>query len=62
MNKNDLEKVISIRLSKELHDHLKKICISTIRQTGKMYTLSNLIRETLEEIYPPPKQLDFFEE
>lgn len=51
--------VVTFKCSKKLLEHLKKITISIIRQNGTMYTLSDLIRDTLLQIYPPPKQLDF---
>jgi hypothetical protein len=51
--------VVTFRCPKDLAANLKQIAISTIRQTGEMYTLSDLIRDTLVSVFPPPKQLKF---
>ena len=54
--------VVTFKCSKKLVDHLKRIAISVIRQNGTMYTLSDLIRDTLRQVFPEPKQLDFTED
>lgn len=52
--KNSDWPVTTFRCSKQLSEHLRNIVISIIRQTGRMYTLSALIRHTLEQMFPPP--------
>jgi len=49
-------KVIAVSLTIDLIDHLKDICIKTAVQTRKPCTMSHLVRETLLQAYPPPKQ------
>lgn len=51
---------VTFRCPKELLDRLKSTVISIIRQEGKMYYLSDLIRDTLEHVYPPHKQYKLF--
>ncbi len=53
---------IAFRCSKKTFDHLRGIAMSFTRQEGKLYTVSELIRDTLEQIFPTPKQLDFLED
>jgi len=56
------DEIITFRCPKSLSMHLRKIVMSTIRQTAKMYTLSDMIRDTLNETYPPPKESELFDE
>ena len=43
--------------------HLKNMCYEMSYRDSKKYTLSSIIRETLLQVYPPPKniQMDLFE-
>jgi hypothetical protein len=52
---------LAFRCSKKTFDHLRGIAMSFTQQQGKLYTVSELIRDTLEQIFPTPKQLDLFE-
>lgn len=53
---------ISIRLDPLHLKHLKKLCFEMANRDQKIYTVGYLIRETLLQAYPPPKeaQLDMF--
>ena len=62
MANNPDYQVISFRVPRDFAKHLHSLVISCIKQKGKMYTLSDLIRDTLEKNYPTPKQLDMFED
>lgn len=54
---NDVE-VVTFRCSKLTASHLKRIAMSYTKQQGKLYTLSDLIRDTMNQVFPMPKQLD----
>ncbi len=54
--------VVTFKCPTALAVHLKSIAMSYTRQSGKLYTLSDLIRDTLRQIFPEPKQLDFTED
>lgn len=56
------EERISFRLSTNHLKHLRKICIEMSSRDQKIYTVGYLVRETLLQAYPPPKeaQLDMF--
>jgi len=54
--------VVTFKCPCSLVIHLKNIAMSSTRQTGKLYTLSDLIRDTLRQVFPEPKQLDFTED
>jgi hypothetical protein len=59
--KDRLEKV-NIRLSQEHVNHLKRLCIDMSYRDKKTVNITKLIRETLLQAYPIPKntQLDMF--
>jgi hypothetical protein len=49
-------KVIALSLSIALIEHLQDLCRRTAIQEGKTCTMSRLVRDTLMQAYPPPKQ------
>jgi len=53
---------ITICISKEMKEHLKRLCIDMAYRDKKEYHLSTLIQETLAQAYPPPKtkQMEMF--
>lgn len=54
---------ISFSLTPSHLEHLKRLCIDMAYRDKKRYTLSSLVRETMLQAYPPPKnmQTDMFE-
>lgn len=52
---------ITFKCSKETGIHLRGIAMSFTKQEGKLYTVSDLIRDTMQQVFPTPKQLDFTE-
>lgn len=56
--KNDPNfQIVSFRCPRKFATHLHSLVISSITKTGTMYTLSDLIRDTLEKTYPSLKEL-----
>lgn len=53
---------INVRLTTAHLKHLRKLCIEMSTRDQKIYTVAYLIRETLLQAYPPPKdaQMDLF--
>lgn len=53
---------LNVRITEDHLKHLRKICIQMSSRDQKIYTVGFLVRETLLQAYPPPKnaQLDMF--
>lgn len=47
---------VTCRMPKEMADHLRRIAISMSKQSGRVVSLSEFIRETMVKLYPIPKQ------
>jgi hypothetical protein len=62
MSKKKFEdaETFTFRASKKMIDNLKTIAMSFTKQEGKLYTASDLIRDTMNQIFPIPKQLNLF--
>lgn len=56
--------MVCIRVEKEYHKFLKKLAAAKAKQKGESYSVSQLIRDIVEEHAPMPtlKQLDMFGE
>lgn len=54
--------MICIRVEKEYADFLKRQAIEKSRQLGEVYSVSELIREIVEQQAPMPKQMNMFDE
>jgi hypothetical protein len=52
---------VTVMISTEYHEHLKKVLLKLSLQEGKVITLSEAIRGLLEEVYPMNKTKDMFD-
>lgn len=52
---------ISARIPKEMLEDLKLLCITLSKVKGTVFTLSELIRETLLPLCPADKRKGYFE-
>jgi len=52
---------ISARIPKEMADDLKLLCITLSKARGTVFTLSELLRETLLPLCPIDKRKGYFE-
>ena len=48
--------MVCIRVEKEYHDFLKRQAIEKSRDKGEVYSVSQLIRDMVEEYMPMPKK------